>query len=138
MVYSSCGGVIKKYSIYIVSILSVIVTILYVHFTGDYNNGYSDMNIFIFLYSIGVFCLLVDLKISTNQKRDDIVKTLSRLTFGVYIVHPLVLQICTWIQPYTKLPLVYIVLKWVITCCISFVLCYITSKIMFIRKLIRM
>jgi surface polysaccharide O-acyltransferase-like enzyme len=129
---------IIKYGIYTVGILSAIITILYVRLTGDYNNAYSNMNIFVFLYSIGVFCALVDLKISADQKKENIIETMSRLTFGVYILHPLLLVIFKKIMPFTKLPMLYIVLIWGITCCSSFVLCYIASKKRIVKKLIRM
>lgn len=128
---------IMKYGIYIASILSVIITFLAVQITGDYNNGYSNTNIFIFMYSVGVFYALFNMKIELNQRKEYIIEMMSKLTFGVYIVHPIFLDVLKVIIPLTN-PLLHIILVFVLTIVISFAVCYIMSKNAITKKLIRM
>jgi peptidoglycan/LPS O-acetylase OafA/YrhL len=128
---------IMKYGIYIASILSVIITFLAVQITGDYDNGYSNTNIFIFMYSVGVFYALFNMKIELNQRKEYIIEMMSKLTFGVYIVHPIFLDVLKVIIPLTN-PLLHIILVFVLTIVISFAVCYIMSKNAITKKLIRM
>lgn len=118
---------------------AIIITIIYVQNTGDYNNGYANTNIFIFIYAVGVFVLLYNFSETLLRDRiQNIIIHLSKLSFGVYIVHQLVLKIETMVFSYCSFPFLYIVCMLISTAVISFIGCYITSKIPGIRKLIRM
>jgi surface polysaccharide O-acyltransferase-like enzyme len=126
-----------KYGIYIAAIISVIITFVTVQLTGDCDNGYSNLNIFTFLYSVGVFYALVSRKMDLGQRKEDIIKMLSKLTFGIYMVHPIVRTLLLWVIPLTN-PLLCIISVFILTLGITFVICYIASKNAITRKLIRM
>jgi surface polysaccharide O-acyltransferase-like enzyme len=126
-----------KYRIYFVSIVSVIITFIVVQITGDYENAFSTTNLFVFMYSVGIFCALFNMKIKIGQKLENIIKIMSRLTFGVYIIHPLILDILTEIIPLMN-PLLYLILVFALTSSITFAVSYIASKNVITKKLIHM
>jgi peptidoglycan/LPS O-acetylase OafA/YrhL len=126
-----------KYGIYIASIISVIITFVMVQLTGDYDNGYSNLNIFIYLYSVGLFYALVNRKVELGQRKENIIKLLSKLTFGIFMMHPIVRTVLLWVIPLTN-PLLCIISVFILTISITFVICYIASKNAITRKLIRM
>jgi surface polysaccharide O-acyltransferase-like enzyme len=113
--------------------LAAIISILYVGRTGDYNTGYSPLNLLIYCYAVGVFCLLLRLP-SFGERA---MERLSRLTLGVYLVQSMVLYEMKRLVPYGGRPLRYVLALWLGTCCLSFALCYLASKNRFTRKLIR-
>lgn len=51
-------GIKKRWRFYFLGIVSLMIIILYVQITKDYTNGYSNMNIFVLLYSVSVFLIL--------------------------------------------------------------------------------
>lgn len=128
----------QRKTIYIVSLLSLCFTLFYVYFTKDYSNGYSNYNAFTFFYSTGVFLILNHVQISFIDKYQNAVVLLSKLTFGVYIIHVLILDEITRIMPYTQMPIVFILKTFLIVNIISFAFSYIGSKIPLIKNVFRM
>ena len=63
---------------------------------------------------------------------------LSRMSFGVYIIHPLLITIAKLIMPYHVQPLRYMLLLYLVVVCLSFLICYLFSKVPLARKLVRM
>lgn len=130
----------KKRLFYFLGASSLVIIILYVLVTRDYSNIYSEMNILVLLYSIAVF-------IGLNCEKDwtkivdgnlkTIIVIMSKLSFGVYIIHPLFQTIVSRIFTYTKLPLIYIFCYYVTVIVLSFGSSYIASKIPIVRKLFR-
>ena len=117
---------------------ALIITIFYVQFTGEYSNAYSNTNIFIFIYSIGAFNVLYSIPCNLlSDKFKNKIIFLSKLSFGVYLSHQIVLRMLI-IVPYKGMPFLYILLLIIGTFVITFLGCFIASKIPVIKRLIRM
>lgn len=139
--YIICVGFNKtweKIGIYFSSILSILITFLYVQFTHDYNNGYSNTNIFVFLYSTGAFYTLNKCAHIKSKKIENIIILLSNLSFGVYIVHLIIRTVFEYTVPYSKMPFLYILIKFLTIYILSLIFTYIASKLPIIKKTIRM
>ncbi len=130
-------GIKRKKLIYPLSIVSILAVILYVQLTKDYVNGYSNFNILIYLYSIGVFMALSEIK-NISEKSAKTILNLSKLTFGVYIIHPLIMSVLNGVIPAISSPILYILAHFLTTAIFSFLICFVISKIPVIKKLIRM
>lgn len=128
----------EKIGIYIASILSIFITFSYVQITRDYNYGYSNTNIFIFLYSVGAFYILNKFKNIKSKKVENIIILLSNLCFGIYIFHPIIRTIFEYAIPYRKLPFIYILTKFFTIYILSLIYCILVSKLPILRKTIRM
>lgn len=132
-------GIKKKWIFYCLGIFSLLVTIMYVQNTKDYSNGYSNMNLFILMYAVSVFVLInCQQKITMSDKTKSVLAVLSNLTFGVYIVHPLIQTMVGWVIKYTHNPFAYIICSYSVIVVVSFVGCFIASKTPIIKKSIRM
>lgn len=128
----------KKYRFYCIGLFSLLITILYVQITKDYPNGYSNVNLLTLLYSVAVFIALnCERRWTPNNRLKNIIEILSKLSFGVYIVHPLFQTVFREIFEYTKAPLQYILIYYVVVIVLSFASCFVASKMPLIKKLIR-
>lgn len=128
----------RKWVFYCLGIISLIITIVYVQITKDYSNAYSNINLFILLYSVAIFIALNCGKRWVLKNRlKNIIVTLSKLSFGVYIIHPLFLNAFSRFFEYTNNPLLYILVKFGVGIVLSFAICFVVSKIPLVRKIIR-
>ena len=133
-------GITHKYIkklVHFMGFLSVAFVILYVHFTGDYENGYNNIGAPVFIFSISVFLVLNSIKLSPNSKNTRWLVGLSKLTFGVYLIHPLLLTIYKDIIAYKENLIAYIIVEFAVVVCASFLLSYLISKIPVMNKLIK-
>lgn len=128
----------KRY-IYLFGGLSIAVIILYVGFTASYSIIYSSQSLFMFLYSLSIFVLLNNINYNKieNSKFAKAVITTSKLTFGVYIVH-----IFFWKSISNALfglvhPILFLIITFLSTAILSFVFCYLISKMPYVKKIIR-
>ncbi len=126
-----------KYIIYFLGVLSLALTILYVNITGDYNNAYENIGLLVFMYSTSVFLAINNIKLNLTEKTVKRLTRISKLIFGVYIIHIIILSTFTNIFVYDKNPFLYIIMSFVIVLCCSFMASYIISKIPVIKKLIK-
>ena len=130
---------VQRYIIYPASALALIATILYVHLTQDYNNAYSNMNIFVYIYSVGVFSAIKNIPVEKyGKKMKTLIVALSNLSFGVYIVHDIPLFLFNRNMSYHDAPLLYLIIQFLGISIVSFVGCYILSKIPLVKKTVRM
>lgn len=128
-----------KYLIYFMCIVSLLITIFGTQLTGDYENTYSNMNLFVFLYSVGVYTALNNLKFVLHDRTKNILTSLSRLTFGVYMIHPALLTAVHALVPYNNsMPVFYVLAIYIVILLLSFVLSVIAAKIPYIKKFVRM
>ena len=113
--------------------------VIYVQMTKDYFNGFSNTNVFVFLYSVSIFVAINSndgaMLGAQTKKR---LGYLSNLTFGVYIVHPIYKTIVGEIFTYNQNPFLYILCSFVMVTVLTFVSCFIAAKIPGIKKMIRM
>ncbi|WP_052466562.1 acyltransferase [Beduini massiliensis] len=130
-------GVSKKIKIalYVSSILALLMMIVYVNFTKDYANAYAD-GILVFVYSVGVFLALNSVKY--KQGFDDIVSIPSKSSFGIYVVHAVLLDVIKHLLPKTLVAPLYMLVCWMITFVISLFATFALSKIPYFKKLVRM
>jgi len=106
------------------------------------NNFFLDnLQIFNFSYSLSIFVfifyLLKDKKV--NSKFNKFVIKLSSLTFGVYLIHDLIIQFILLFVIKGIIVNLYItfLLKFLIASISSFVICYLISLIPYFKKIIR-
>ena len=123
--------------IYFFGVASIIFTVLYVHFTGDYDNAYSYLGVPVFVYSISVFLAINNIDWKLKEKSINRLTKFSKLTFGVYIVHVLVITVYRRLFPYSRYSVLYIVVCFVVVVCSSFFVSYIISKIPVLKKIIK-
>ena len=128
-------GVKYKKIVYLLAVISVLFIIVLVQLTGNHSEVYSNSNILVYLYSLGIFTFIND--ICRNKVSPGIVKQLSNLTFGVYIIHIIVLQVINIFFDNTQITPFSIMIRFGLISVISFIGSYIISKIPGIRKLVR-
>lgn len=128
-------GVKHKKTIYLLALISVLTIIILVQATGNYNYAYSNSNILVYLYSLGIFTFIND--ICGNKVSSKIVEKLSNLTFGVYILHIIVLEIVDLFFDNAHITLFTIITRFSLVTAMSFAGSYIMSKIPGLRKLVR-
>lgn len=91
------------------------------------------------LYGIAVFSLVKDV-CGAKATESGLVRKLSELSFGVYIIHVFFLEWITcflWpFDPASHQPLVYILAVWILVGAASILCAFILSKIKFVKKLI--
>jgi len=127
----------KRVIIYLLGIISVAAIILYVHFTGDYTDVYQELGIPVFIYSVSLFLAINNISFNLKENVAKKIVGLSKLTFGVYIIHVMVLYIFSNLLPYSKYSGIYIVVLFVSVTVVSFLVSYIISKIPILKKLIK-
>lgn len=125
-----------KQLIYALSVISLALIIIYVQKTTHWELGYANVNLFVYLYSIGVFLFFNNIK-TEKIKAPKLLTALSSLTFGVYIVHIFIETSYRSLIPYSGTPLLYIIVMFIVITLISFLICYIISKIPYVKKIIR-
>ena len=126
----------KKW-LYAAGVFSALFTIVSTQlFPAQYLNTYSNMNIFILIYSVALFDFLHSYY-KKNEKFEKILKQLSPLAFGVYAIHIAIISLFGYIFPYNGTHIVYILIKWVVVTILSFGVTFLLSKIPVLKKLVR-
>lgn len=125
------------HAIYCLSLISLLAIVFYAHFTGNYTIAYANFGVPVFVYSAGVFLAINNIKIDFKEKTMRILATLSKLTFGVYIVHIIVLTGFNTLLPYRDHSALYIMFSSVTVASVSLVGSYIVSKIPVLKNLIK-
>lgn len=125
------------YLIYLVGLASFAFIILYSQFTGRYAAVYSPVGAPVFLCSVGAFLAVNNRKCSVKEKTAKRLAGLSKLTFGVYILHVILISALTRVVPYRGHILLYIAATYMVVIVGAFCLCYVISKIPVLKKLIR-
>lgn len=131
-------GISKKnrIALYGVATLALLVMILYVNFTNDHINAYASPGILVFIYASGIFLALN----SADRKQGDgrFVSVLSKSSFGIYVVHVVLLDVINLLLPKTLVAPIYMLVWWVLTFSVSLLATLILSKIPLFKKLVRM
>ena len=100
----------------------------------------EPLTLFNALYGVGMFALFAWCGKSTasREKTAAAVTGLTKLTFGVYVIHVEVQALFKVFLPYTgQNPVGYILLQWVAVTAISLAVSWVISKIPGVKKLIR-
>lgn len=124
-------------SIFFGGAAALILMALLVHFTGDYGNAYENIGVLVFLYSVSVFLAINHMNIDATEKTAKKLSSISKLTFGVYIIHVLILTIYSKLFHYSQYCGLFIIVKFLIVVCSSFLISYLISKIPVVKKIIK-
>ncbi len=138
--YIACVGIDRKYQkyiLYLLAALSLAFIFVYVHFTGHYNAAYENIGAPVFLYAVGTFLALSSINWQLKEKTAQKLAACSKLTFGVYLVHVLLLYTFRKTFPYDASPVLYILICFVCVVSVSFLFAYAISKIPIVKKIIR-
>lgn len=127
----------KKYLLHILGILSIVLCLIYVQITRSYSTIYQVLGLPVYLYSVSVFLTLHDIGADFGEKQSKILYFLAKLSFGAYIIHPIIQSFYRSIMPTISIALIHILLEFFIVVTISFALSYLLSKIPFLKKLVR-
>ncbi len=126
-----------KYILYAVGAVSLASIILHTQLTGSYIEVYRNIGAPVFLYSVAVFVFLTDINYRFNEKTEKVLITFSKLTFGVYIIHMLILNFFSLLFT-VEIPFVLYMAVYFVTCTVaSFAAAYVISKIPVLKKLIK-
>ncbi len=128
-------GVKYKKTIYLLAAVSAVGVIALVQATGNYSTAYANVNILVYLYSLGVFTFVND--VCKNKVSSGIIEKLSNMTFGVYIIHVIVLEVVNMFLKSTYITPLSLLIKFSIVTIVSFAGSFIMSKIPLIKKLVR-
>lgn len=123
---------------YFIGFGSFLFIVLYSQITGDFETVYENIGAPVCLYSASLFLLMNNIKFSFREKTATWMAGLSKLSFGVYIVHVLALDVFRKLLPYRGSCLLYILLYFVVVTCGSFFGVYVMSKIPVMKKLVKM
>jgi surface polysaccharide O-acyltransferase-like enzyme len=124
--------------VYFMGLTALALMISYVQFTRDYKFAYAVIGAPVFLYSVSVFLLLNNITFNFKEKTANTITELSKLSFGTYLVHMLVLNVFKKLFPYSEHFVLYIFVCFATVACSSFLCAYVISKIPFTKKLIKM
>ena len=123
-----------RITIYIFGVLSLFATVFGAIFI-NFDIFFSYGTITVFVYSMAVFVFIKEL--SKNKVSPEKLTLFSRLSFGVYLLHAFILGIVFRYLPHFEMPYLFIPLIFVVVTVITYGICFIISKIPFIKKLIK-
>lgn len=127
----------KKLGIVGIGVLSLIWCFHYVQKTKDFGTAYEYLGLPVFIYSVAVFTALTECKLSADGVVGKMIVKLSSLTFGVYIIHPLIQMDIDKHMKYTDNPVCYMIAYFLIITVISFATSFAISKIPLLKKIVR-
>ncbi len=135
----------KKHRIivYILGFFGLLYTILAGQFVSIAQgviaeNVYKVTALNLLLYSVAIFILFKQLFQNTKESKfTKFISHLSKLSFGVYLIHLLVFSVFTRVVPDNAFILIKLALVSLATIIVCFLTSFVISKIPFIKKLIR-
>lgn len=134
---------VHRICLYIVGGLSLLITLFATHFYSQDGENvqsvfHSNNIITVLLYSIAFFTFFYYLfKNKKFEKTKGMLINLSNLTFGVYLIHVIVLYLVRLFTGDLGSTLIKIVIEFVGTTVVSFAVCFIMSKLPILKKLIK-
>ena len=121
--------------IYALGLMCVISIIVVEQFTRTLSM-YSSYNIVVLIYAVSVFTFCsYNYKGSDNKNK--IILHFSKHTFGIYLIHPLILYLFDKFIPCNIFIPAYILIEWLVCLSVSYLISYILSKIPVLKKLVR-
>lgn len=128
-------GLSKKIRIwlYALGFVSLILETILSYFSHDF----CADNLFMVLYIVAFFVFFREVYKKLFSGFNKFIYQCSKLTFGVYILHPAVLVVFSMFFPYKNGVVLYILVSFLVTTVGSFLITYLLSKIPFIKKIVR-
>lgn len=127
-----------KYILYTLSVLSLIGTILLLQATGNFRTVHSNHNLLIFIYSVGLFTFLNDIPVKVNTEKPSFLLFLSKISFGVYMIHAAIDVIVGQALSFVGNPTLHIATRFGIVLVTSVAACAVMAKIPLVKKLLRL
>ena len=126
-----------KRSIYVMGAAGLAAMMVHAFYAEDYQIAYQNTSVFVLNYSVSVFMALSNWKVQLKERMTERLAKISKLTFGVYMIHPILLGLFQKAFPYSQHPAFYIIVCFAAVTCSSFLAAYVMSKIPIIKKLIK-
>ena len=129
--------------IYILGFLGLLYTILAAQFISQAHgviaeNVYKVTALNLLLYSVAIFILFKQLFQNTKESKfTRFISYLSKLSFGVYLIHLLVISVFTRLVPENSFILIRLIVVSFATTVVCFLASFVISKIPLVKKLIR-
>lgn len=131
------GSFVKKQKIiiYVLGYISLMLLCLSIFFfPHQYDLVYSNGSILIYLFSITIFIQIFDAVKKYEIFTPTILTNLNKLSFGVYLIHIIILR---FLEIFIPQKIILMPLMWLLCICISFGLTFIISKIPFVKRIIK-
>ncbi len=125
---------LKLFFIVIGLISSLLLIIVFTQISGKVG-FYENRGLLVYIYSSCLFCLLRQINKDIKDKK--FIYTLSKLCFGVYVIHDIFLKIYSIKFPYCARPCLYITSIFLTTTILSFIIVFVASKIPIVKKIFR-
>lgn len=126
----------NRIALYCAAIASLAAIMVYVNYTKDYTNAYADEGLPVLLYASGVF-----LAINSGSRRHGCSRfllSLSKCSFGIYVVHIAVLDEIVRLLPRTMTAPIHILSRWLLVISVSLAITWLLSRIPLLRRFVRM
>ncbi len=133
----------KRFALYGLALASLMFSVSIVQtqiktYVGVRGSFYEPLTLTAFLYGLGLFVLMYSL-CGEKQTNSKFTASLSRYSFGVYIIHALWMELMTMWMPYVKFPLhnvlVYILLLFAANVVVSYLTVWMVSFIPGVKKI---
>ncbi len=137
IVYFGISTVWKRCMLYFAAVASLLVNGLFMIKIGDENIGFSNISIFTFIYAAAVFTFISNISFDNiHEKIKKNIVNFSNLCFGIYVVHAVIIDVFHHVFPYSANPLAYILLSYITTVVITYIIALVMSKIPYVKKLV--
>ncbi len=130
-----------RYAIYILGAASLVFTIVATAFISmSENKAYTDLYNSLYLnnvcFSFAVFLFFLQ-KYKNKESIAKPVTDISRLSFGIYIIHPIIVELFCEKSFMPSSPVLYVITLWLMAAVLSYLICLAVSKVPFLKKIIR-
>ncbi len=127
--------------LYFAAAISFAAILLYGIVTRDYDNAYNDNSVLVLLYSTGVFISVSSRKMAIGTRGKQLLRLLSKMSFGIYAVHLLILNFLIKLFRMVGLTRIYapvcMLALFIITFVLSAAVTFVLSKIPVLKKVVK-
>ena len=91
-------GSLRNYFVYMLAVAACFATILFTYMASidkntSWTGWYNYLSVNVALQSMGMFVLIKNAKLKWIQKQQKLISTISKYTFGMYLVHIFLLEL---------------------------------------------
>ena len=118
--------------------INIIGTRVSTEIIGKFNGAFmASKLITIMFYVLGIFTIIMDLKLNNLPiKAKEIIRTIAGLTFGIFLIHPFVIDFFIRALNFSHINIFVIIIQFILTCIISTILVLFMKKVPLINKII--
>lgn len=126
-----------KIILFLCGALGFVFAFTYAQITRDYQSLYSSYGMPIYFYSCCIFYGISQINPQPSGRRASLLVLISGLTFGVYLIHPIIQVAVNLVVPALSNPLLSLLMTYTGVLLISLAASFLLSKIPLVKKLIR-